>query len=60
MTETLHRLGLKERVAVKFLGWYCLLGFIVIQVLYLGVWCRPIQQYWQVPVDDGMLLSQSK
>ncbi|KAH8587012.1 hypothetical protein B0O99DRAFT_465523, partial [Bisporella sp. PMI_857] len=44
--------GLKERVAVKFIGWYCLLGFTVIQITYWGVWCRPVQQYWQVPVDE--------
>ena len=53
VTDTFHRLGLKERVAVKALGYYCLLGFAVIQITYLGVWCRPIQQYWAVPVKDG-------
>lgn len=45
-----HSLGLKQNAAVKFLAYYCLLGFVVVQVLFLGVWCRPIQQYWAVPV----------
>lgn len=45
-------LGLKEYLAVKYLAYYCLLGFVVTQVLFLGVWCRPIQQYWAVPVVE--------
>lgn len=50
-------LGLKEYVAVKYLAYYCLLGFVVTQVLFLGVWCRPIQQYWAVPVSECTCLS---
>lgn len=46
-------LGLKEYLAVKYLAYYCLLGFVVTQVLFLGVWCRPIQQYWAVPVVES-------
>ncbi|KAH9209079.1 hypothetical protein DL95DRAFT_344790 [Leptodontidium sp. 2 PMI_412] len=46
-------LGLKQNTAVKFLAYYCLLGFVVVQVLFLGVWCRPIQQYWAVPVVNS-------
>ncbi|KAL8893467.1 MAG: hypothetical protein Q9192_005231, partial [Flavoplaca navasiana] len=44
--------GLKQNKLVKIVGGYCLFGYILIQILYLGVWCRPIQQYWQVPVDN--------
>jgi hypothetical protein len=53
-------LGLKQNVAVKFLAYYCLLGFVVTQVLYLAVWCRPIQQYWAVPVVDRKSLNALK
>ncbi len=45
-----RRLGLKQNLAVKILAGYCALGFVVTQVLYLAVWCRPISQYWAVPV----------
>ena len=51
----LSSFGLKQNVAVKFMAWYCLIGFIVVQVLYLAVWCRPIQQYWAVPVVNRKL-----
>jgi len=47
-----HRSGLKQNLAVKVLAGYCVLGFVLTQILYLGVWCRPIQQYWAVPVKD--------
>jgi len=49
-------LRLKQNAAVKFVALYCLIGFIVVQVLYLSVWCRPIQQYWAVPVVNRKLL----
>ncbi|KAL8728849.1 MAG: hypothetical protein Q9181_005193 [Wetmoreana brouardii] len=45
-------LGLKQNKLVKLVAAYCVFGYIVTQILYLGVWCRPIQQYWQVPVDN--------
>ncbi|KAL8989206.1 MAG: hypothetical protein Q9169_008408 [Polycauliona sp. 2 TL-2023] len=50
-------LGLKQNKLVKLVGAYCILGYILIQILYLGVWCRPIQQYWQVPVDNSQCAS---
>ncbi|KAK3360915.1 hypothetical protein B0T24DRAFT_119862 [Lasiosphaeria ovina] len=42
--------GLRESMAVKATAIYCGLTFVIIQVLYLGVWCRPIHDYWAVPV----------
>ncbi|KAI4157472.1 MAG: hypothetical protein L6R39_000657 [Caloplaca ligustica] len=45
-------LGLKQNKLVKFVGAYCVFGYVLTQILYLGVWCRPFQQYWQVPVDN--------
>jgi hypothetical protein len=48
----LLRSGLKQNLAVKILAGYCVLGFVLTQILYLGVWCQPIQQYWAVPVQN--------
>ncbi|KAK0704891.1 hypothetical protein B0H67DRAFT_613428 [Lasiosphaeris hirsuta] len=42
--------GLRESLAVKITGVYCAIGFIVAQVLYLGVWCQPVTDYWAVPI----------
>jgi len=47
-------LGLKQRWAVKAVAIYVIVGFVVMEILYFGVWCRPFQQYWQVPVENGM------
>ena len=52
--ESRCRTGLpKQHRLVKWVGGYCVFGFIVTQVLFLGVWCRPIQQYWWVPVVNS-------
>ena len=40
------RLGLKQNLAVKILGAYCLIGYILIQILLFAVWCRPVSQVW--------------
>ncbi|KAL8701804.1 MAG: hypothetical protein Q9201_004718 [Fulgogasparrea decipioides] len=50
-------LGLKQNKLVKLVAAYCVFGYLVTQILYLGVWCRPIQQYWQVPVDNSQCAS---
>ena len=39
---------------------YCVFGYVLTQILYLGVWCRPFKQYWQVPVDNCMSQSSRK
>ncbi|KAK3387350.1 hypothetical protein B0H63DRAFT_431197 [Podospora didyma] len=44
--------GLKERLAVKVTAVYCAIGFIVIQILYLGIWCQPVSNYWAVPIPE--------
>lgn len=31
---------------------YVALGFVVMEILYLGVWCRPFSQYWAVPPNS--------
>ena len=48
--------GLKQQIAVKAVGIYVVLNFIVMEVLYFGVWCRPFDQYWAVPVANSKSL----
>lgn len=45
--------GLKQHLAVKIVAGYVVVIFVVMEVLYLGVWCRPLNMYWQVPVNNG-------
>ncbi|CAG9980389.1 unnamed protein product [Clonostachys byssicola] len=46
-----HRLtmSLKQNLAVKIVAGYTLGSFILMEILYLGVWCRPFTEYWAVP-----------
>ncbi|KAG4443900.1 hypothetical protein IFR05_000666 [Cadophora sp. M221] len=44
--------GLKQQLAVKIVGAYVLLALVVMEILYLGVWCRPFSGYWRVPVEN--------
>ncbi|KAJ4168928.1 hypothetical protein NW754_010859 [Fusarium falciforme] len=38
--------------AVKAVAVYVIVGFVVMEILYFGVWCRPFNQYWAVPTDN--------
>ncbi|KAM0300562.1 hypothetical protein HYE67_010234 [Fusarium culmorum] len=42
-------MSLSQNLAVKFVAAYVTAGFVVMEILYLGVWCRPFNQYWAVP-----------
>ncbi|KAK0111730.1 hypothetical protein ONS95_002071 [Cadophora gregata] len=44
--------GLKQQLAVKIVGAYVVITLIVMEILYLGVWCRPFSGYWKVPVEN--------
>ncbi|EFX04441.1 hypothetical protein CMQ_1369 [Grosmannia clavigera kw1407] len=44
--------GLGESYAVRIVAVYCAVGYVVVQILYFGVWCRPFHAYWEVPVPD--------
>src|SRR2546421_7182919 len=46
-------MGFKAHMAVKFVAGYVALGFVVIEIFYFGVWCRPFSQYWAVPVKNN-------
>lgn len=46
-------MSLSQNIAVKAVAAYVAIGFVVMEILYLGVWCRPFNQYWAVPPDNG-------
>lgn len=41
--------GTWERLAIKILFCYVALGWVIMEILYFGVWCRPFTMYWAVP-----------
>ncbi len=41
-----------EQLAVKVVGVYVVVNWIIMESLYFGVWCRPFDQYWAVPTDN--------
>ncbi|THZ33308.1 hypothetical protein D6C90_08515 [Aureobasidium pullulans] len=47
--QRLVTVGSKERLAIKVLFYYVGISFVVMEVLYFGVWCRPFTMYWAVP-----------
>ncbi|KAL2787952.1 hypothetical protein BJX66DRAFT_327445 [Aspergillus keveii] len=39
-------------IYVQILAGYVALGFVVIEITYFAVYCRPFSQYWAIPVDN--------
>ena len=50
-------MSLKQNLAVKIVAGYVAVGFVLMEILYLGVWCRPFSQYWAVPPDNSKSFS---
>jgi hypothetical protein len=46
-------MSLKQNIAVKVVAGYVAVSFVIMEILYLGVWCRPFHQYWAVPPENG-------
>ncbi|KAI5458992.1 hypothetical protein BGZ63DRAFT_269713 [Mariannaea sp. PMI_226] len=46
-------MSLKQNLAVKIVAGYAVFGFVLMEILYLGVWCRPFNQYWAVPPNSA-------
>jgi hypothetical protein len=44
--------NLKSNLYIKILAVYIAVGFVVIEVTYYGVYCRPFSQYWAMPVSN--------
>jgi hypothetical protein len=42
----------RENIAVKILGAYIIITFIVMDSLYFGYWCQPFPNYWAVPTPN--------
>ena len=43
------RTALKANLACKIIGLYVVLTFVVMEILYFGVWCRPFREFWKTP-----------
>nr|OQO28591.1 hypothetical protein B0A51_05410 [Rachicladosporium sp. CCFEE 5018] len=42
----------KENIAIKVLAGYVAGTFVLMEILYLGVWCRPFSNYWALPTPN--------
>ncbi|RYP37414.1 hypothetical protein DL768_010869 [Monosporascus sp. mg162] len=49
-------ISLTQKVAVKAVAAYVALSFVVMEVLYLGVWCTPFSDYWAVPPSNDIMI----
>lgn len=48
---------LRWHLFVQILAGYVALGFVVIEITYFAVYCRPFSQYWAVPVENQQCAS---
>jgi hypothetical protein len=46
-------LVLPQHKIVIWTSVYVAVSFVVMEVLYLGVWCRPFSQYWALPPNSS-------
>jgi hypothetical protein len=54
MYHRLTRTALRnENIAIRLLSVYVVLGFVVMEILYFAVWCRPIKEYWTIPTNNS-------
>lgn len=44
--------NLRQSLIVKCAALYVLVTFVVMEILYFAVWCRPFSDYWAVPTDN--------
>ena len=42
----------RENIAIKALASYVVITFVVMDILYFGVWCQPFHNYWAVPTPN--------
>lgn len=49
----------RENIAIKALLVYVGVTFVVMEILYLGVWCRPFHNYW-VCATTSLLLQSTR
>jgi hypothetical protein len=46
-------LVLPQHKIVIWTSVYVAVSFVVMEILYLGVWCRPFSQYWALPPNSS-------
>ncbi|KAL1381951.1 hypothetical protein HDK64DRAFT_56613, partial [Phyllosticta capitalensis] len=46
-------IALRENFVVKILAAYVAVGFVVMEILYFFVWCKPFDLYWAVPTPNS-------
>jgi hypothetical protein len=46
----------RESIAIKGIAVYVAVSFVLMEVLYLGVWCRPFHNYWSVNYHPLLVL----
>ncbi|KAF2447430.1 hypothetical protein P171DRAFT_470702 [Karstenula rhodostoma CBS 690.94] len=44
-------MSLRQHIFVKFVAWYVVLSFILMEILWF-IWCRPFHFYWKVPAPN--------
>ncbi|KAL2835348.1 hypothetical protein BJY01DRAFT_252725 [Aspergillus pseudoustus] len=44
--------GLWQHRFVKIIGGICIFSFILIEILFFAVWCRPFSAYWSIPAKS--------
>jgi hypothetical protein len=44
---------LPQRKLVIATSIYVAVTFVIMEILYFGVWCRPFNQYWAVPTNSS-------
>ncbi|KAJ4308118.1 hypothetical protein N0V84_012287 [Fusarium piperis] len=52
-------MSLRQNIAVKFVAAYVTIGLVLMEILYLGVWCRPFHQFWAVPPKNTQCATQT-
>lgn len=48
---------LPQRKLVVATSIYVAVAFVIMEILYFGVWCRPFNQYWAVPPNSSECVS---
>ncbi|KAF2967503.1 hypothetical protein GQX73_g6070 [Xylaria multiplex] len=41
-----------QKLCMKLAAGFALFGFVLMEILYFGVWCRPFSEYWAVPPNS--------
>ncbi|EXJ62325.1 hypothetical protein A1O7_02759 [Cladophialophora yegresii CBS 114405] len=44
--------NLRQALVVKVAAAYVVATYIIMEIFYFGVWCRPFRDYWQTPTDN--------